>query len=163
MNKGVLSPPISFIFTRDLSHVTVVGCERRSIRGSGLWVESRFEGAPGQFCNNVQICVVLQTMSMSQRMPVSVAARKGVSALAHEAADHRVILTSLGRAVAVVDSPERVDEDLRLLRNAARTVVESMADLVANRTGRLSLEEACAKLGISEQAVKARAEQLAAR
>jgi hypothetical protein len=96
-------------------------------------------------------------------MPVSVAARKGVSALAHEAADHRVILTSLGRAVAVVDSPERVDEDLRLLRNAARTVVESMADLVANRTDRLSLEEACAKLGISEQAVKARAEQLAAR
>ena len=63
-------------------------------------------------------------------MPVSVASRKGVSALAHEAMDHRVILTSLGRAVAVVDSAERVDEDLRLLRQAAHTVAESVADVV---------------------------------
>jgi hypothetical protein len=99
-------------------------------------------------------------MTTTQRMPVSLAARKGVSALAHEAAHHRVILTSLGRAVAVVDSPERVDEDLRLLRNAARTVVDSMADLVANRTNRISLELACTKLGISLEAVEARAEEL---
>ena len=99
-------------------------------------------------------------MTTTQRMPVSVAARKGVSALANEASDHRVILTSLGRAVAVVDSPERVDEDLRLLRTAARSVVESMADLVANRSERTSLEEVCAKLGVSIEAVRAKAQEL---
>jgi hypothetical protein len=102
-------------------------------------------------------------MTTTQRMPVSVAARKGISAVAHEASDHRVILTSLGRAVAVVDSPERLDNDLRLLREAARTVVESMAELVADRTQRMGLESVCAKLGISKEAVEARAAELAAR
>ncbi len=36
------------------------------------------------------------------RMPISTAARKGVSAVAASAAEHRVVLTSLGRPVAVV-------------------------------------------------------------
>jgi len=53
-------------------------------------------------------------------MPISVAARKGVSAVAAEAAEHRVILTSLGRPVAVVDAAERLDEDIRTMRKAAR-------------------------------------------
>ena len=83
--------------------------------------------------------------------------------MAHEAMDHRVILTSLGRAVAVVDSAERVDEDLRLLRQAARTVAESVADVVADRSARLTLEEVCAKLGVDLQAVKTRADELARR
>ena len=100
-------------------------------------------------------------MTTAQRMPVSVAARKGVSALAADAARHRVILTSLGRPVAVVDSAERIDADLRHLRLAARTVVESFGDVVANRSGRTSLAEVCAQLGVSVEAVHAKAADLA--
>jgi hypothetical protein len=100
-------------------------------------------------------------MSEAVRMPVSIAARKGVSAVANEAAEHRVILTSLGRPVAVVDSAERIDEDLRVLRLAARTVVEMYAEKVAKRSTQLSLADACAALGITVEAVVARAEEIA--
>jgi hypothetical protein len=93
-------------------------------------------------------------------MPVSIASRKGVSALTHEAIDHRVVLTSLGRAVAVVDAAERVDEDLRKIRDAARIVVETAAEQVAARSTGLSLDEVCSSLGIQSERVLARAAQL---
>jgi hypothetical protein len=93
-------------------------------------------------------------------MPVSIAARKGVSALTREAADHRIILTSLGRPVAVVDSAERLDEDLRRIREAARVVVGAYADAVASRVESVSLAEVCAQLGLSAEAVGARAAEL---
>ena len=99
-------------------------------------------------------------MSETVRMPVSVASRKGVSALTHEAAGYRVVLTSLGRAVAVVDSAERIDEDLRKVREAARLVVESLAENAKGRSTMLHLDEVCARLGISAADVRARAHQL---
>ncbi len=99
-------------------------------------------------------------MSESVRMPVSVASRKGVSALTHEVAGYRVVLTSLGRAVAVVDSAERIDEDLRKVREAARLVVESLAENAKGRSTMLDLDEVCARLGINVADVRARAQQL---
>lgn len=99
-------------------------------------------------------------MTETVRIPVSIASRKGVSALTHEAAGHRVVLTSLGRAVAVVDSAERIDEDLRKVREAARLVVESLAEKAKGRSTMLNLDEVCARLEISVAAVRARAHQL---
>lgn len=102
----------------------------------------------------------IANMSESVRMPVSVASRKGVSALTHEVAGYRVVLTSLGRAVAVVDSAERIDEDLRKVREAARLVVESLAETAKGRSTKLNLEEVCARLKINVADVRARAQQL---
>ncbi len=99
-------------------------------------------------------------MSETVRMPVSVASRKGVSALTHEVAGYRVVLTSLGRAVAVVDTAERIDEDLRKIREAARLVVESLAENAMGRSSMLDLDEACVRLGINVADVRARAQQL---
>ncbi len=99
-------------------------------------------------------------MSETVRMPVSVASRKGVSALTHEVAGYRVVLTSLGRAVAIVDSAERIDEDLRKVREAARLVVESLAENAKGRSTMLDLDEVCARLGINVADVRARAQQL---
>lgn len=99
-------------------------------------------------------------MTESVRMPVSIASRKGVSALTREVASYRVILTSMGRAVAVVESAERIDEDLRKVREAARLVVESMAETAKGRSTTLDLEEVCTRLGISVTDVHARAKQL---
>lgn len=99
-------------------------------------------------------------MSETIRMPVSVASRKGVSALTHEVAGYRVVLTSLGRAVAVVDSAERIDEDLRKVREAARLVMESLAENAMGRSSMLDLDEVCARLGINVADVRARAQQL---
>lgn len=99
-------------------------------------------------------------MSETVRMPVSVASRKGVSALTHEVAGYRVVLTSLGRAVAVVDTAERIDEDLRKVREAARLVVESLAENAKDRSTMLDLDEVCARLGINVADVRARAQQL---
>ena len=99
-------------------------------------------------------------MTESVRMPVSVASRKGVSALTREVAGYRVVLTSLGRAVAVVDSAERIDEDLRTIREVARLVVELMAETAKGHSTMLDLEEVCTRLGISVADVHARAKQL---
>lgn len=105
------------------------------------------------------MCIVAD-MSETVRMPVSVASRKGVSALTHEVAGYRVVLTSLGRAVAVVDSAERIDEDLRKVREAARLVVESFAETAKGRSTMLDLDEVCVRLGVNVADVRARAQQL---
>ncbi len=99
-------------------------------------------------------------MTKSVRMSVSVASRKGISTLTREAASYRVVLTSFGRAVAVVDSAERIDEDLRKVREAAHLVVESMAEMAKGQSTTLNLEEVCTQLGISAVDVRARAQQL---
>lgn len=94
------------------------------------------------------------------RMPISTAARKGVSAVAATAADQRVVLTSLGRPVAVVDSAERLDEDVRRLREGARAVVDAYATAAADREPRRTLAELCARLGLDEATVRERASRL---
>ena len=94
------------------------------------------------------------------RMPVSTASRKGVSGLAAAAIDRRVVLTSLGRPVAVVDSAERLDEDVRRLREGARDILDAYATVAADRARRVSLTDLCARLAVSEDAVRARAAQL---
>jgi len=99
-------------------------------------------------------------MSESVRIPVSVASRKGISALAHEATEHRIVLTSFGRAVAVVDSSERIDRDLRKVREAARLVVESLSETAKGQSTKLNLEEVCAHLDINVADVRVRAQQL---
>ncbi|MGH9047656.1 MAG: hypothetical protein ACRDVW_10140 [Acidimicrobiales bacterium] len=65
--------------------------------------------------------------------------------------------------MAVVDSAERLDEDLRVVREAARAVVEVGADRALERTKSFSLIEVCDRLGLDVAAVKQRAEQLRTR
>ncbi|HMS12928.1 MAG: hypothetical protein V9E99_03080 [Microthrixaceae bacterium] len=96
-------------------------------------------------------------MADTLRIPVSVAARKGVSAIAAEAAAHRVVLTNHGRPIAVVDSAERLDEDVRTLREAARLVTEAFADQAIDaHPAKLSIEEVCGRLGLDVETVRAK-------
>jgi hypothetical protein len=101
-------------------------------------------------------------MTSTVNLPVSLAARKGVSALAELSGDNRVALTSHGRVVAVVDSPDRVDAEVREVREAAWAVMEAAADLVARRDRRHSLDEVCAKVGVDVSRVRARAAHMRA-
>ncbi len=96
------------------------------------------------------------------QMPISVAARKGVSAVAAEASDRRVVLTSLGRPVAVVDSAARIDEQARALREGARQIIETYATAALDGAATMSLTELCARLGLDEAAVRSRARAYAA-
>lgn len=96
-------------------------------------------------------------MTDTLRMPVSVAARKGVSAITAEAAAHRVVLTNHGRPVAVVDSAERLDADIRTLREAARLVAEAFADHAGGvHPAKFSLDEVCGRLGLSVETIRDR-------
>lgn len=101
-------------------------------------------------------------MSSTLNLPVSLAARKGVSALAELSEDKRVALTSHGRVVAVVDSPARVDAEVREVRDATWAVVEAAGDLVSQRSRRYSLDELCAKVGVDAGRVRERAGKLRA-
>ncbi|ATO65331.2 hypothetical protein [Mycobacterium avium] len=101
-------------------------------------------------------------MASTMNLPVSLAARKGVSALAELSEEKRVALTSHGRVVAVVDSPTRVDAEVREVREAAWAVLEAAADLAAQRSRRYSLDELCAKVGVDAGRVRQRAKQLRA-
>ena len=97
---------------------------------------------------------------MTIRVPINAAAKRGVSSLAALANDERVVLTVHGRPVAVVDTAERLDEDLRRLREAARAVVDAAADrALGHRPATLALDDVCARLGIDPAAVRARAEE----
>ncbi|MBF6066049.1 hypothetical protein IU500_33970 [Nocardia terpenica] len=101
-------------------------------------------------------------MTSTMNLPVSLAARKGVSALAELSEGRRVALTSHGRVVAVVDSPDRVDDEVREVREAAWAVVEAAADLAARRDRRYTLDELCAKVGVDAGRVRERAAQMLA-
>ncbi|HUX70330.1 MAG TPA: hypothetical protein VMV41_07460 [Cellulomonadaceae bacterium] len=93
----------------------------------------------------------------SLRMPMSTASRKGLSAVAASAEDQRVVLTSHGRTVAVVDSPQRAEEQARLLREASLAVLDAAADLISARGKQFDLDEVCARLGVDPERVRARA------
>lgn len=101
-------------------------------------------------------------MTGTMNVPVSIAASKGVSALAEMSESKRVALTSHGRVVAVVDSPARVDAEVREIRDAAWAVVEAAAELVAQRSRRYGLDELCAKAGVDVDRVRERAARLRA-
>jgi prevent-host-death family protein len=90
-------------------------------------------------------------------MPISTASRKGVSAVAAAAEDERVVLTSHGRVVAVVDSAERLDEQARLLREARLVVLDAAGDLVSSRGLVMNLDQVCERLGLDPQLVRDRA------
>ena len=96
-------------------------------------------------------------------MPMSMVSRKGASSLPALAQDKRVILTSHGRPVAVVDTPERADAGARAMREAAWAVLDWASSQVAERSKKFSTAEICEQLGLDLSAVRARAEQLAAR
>lgn len=95
---------------------------------------------------------------MTLRVPISVASRKGLSSIIAKAETERVLVTSHGRVVAVVDTAERLDEALRRIREAADTVVESAVALAAQGAGeRWDLEAACARLGLDHRRIEERA------
>lgn len=87
-------------------------------------------------------------MTQTLRMPITTASRKGVSALASESADRRVALTSHGRVVAYVDSPQRAEADMQKLRGAAWEVLRRAANLYSDRSEKHSLSEVGERLGI---------------
>lgn len=101
-------------------------------------------------------------MAATVNLPVSLAARKGVSKLAELSVDNRVALTSHGRVVAVVDSPERVDVEVGNLREAAWAVLDAAASLALQRPTQYSLDEVCTKLGVDADRVRERAARLRA-
>jgi len=110
--------------------------------------------------SQAQYCLSLRTIAPvteTMRMPMSVASRNGISAVAAIAEDRRVLLTSHGRTVAVVDSAERMDADMRILRDAAFAVIDAAANLVSARSHVSNLSEVCEHLGLDEKAVRTRA------
>ena len=96
------------------------------------------------------------------RVPVTVAASRGVSWLIETAATRRVLLTRFGRVDAVVDSAERLDATAAVVAAARVDVVEAFADAALRRSSRRSLAEVCERLGIEPQRVRARSQQLRA-
>lgn len=94
------------------------------------------------------------------RVPVSQAARRGVSWLNETASERRVVLTRFGKVASVVDSAERVDEAARMLAASRAEVVALHADVAAGRSGRLSLDELCERVGVDAEKVRARAVEL---
>lgn len=97
---------------------------------------------------------------MVVRIPISVASKRGVSHLATAAAEDRLVLTSHGRPVAVVDSAERLDEDARTMREAATLVIDGAAHRLSERSAHFDLAAACDQLGIDVDRVLARAAEL---
>jgi len=90
------------------------------------------------------------------RMPITTAAKKGISAVTASAEKERVVLTSHGRAVAVVDSAERIDESIRAVRLASGAVLDWAASLVSERGERITFEDVCERVGVDPEAVRER-------
>jgi hypothetical protein len=65
--------------------------------------------------------------------------------------------------VAVVDSAERLDEDVRRLREASLAVVDAAAKLVSNRAKMFELDEVCARVGLDPERVRQLAAERVAR
>lgn len=97
-------------------------------------------------------------MSEHLRMPITVASRRGMSALAATAAEQRVVLTNHGHAVAVVDSADRLDDSLRLMRDAAASVTDAFADTaLSRRPATFDLDALCDRLGLDAATIRDRA------
>lgn len=95
------------------------------------------------------------------RMPVSTASRKGLSGVVGYAEDQRVVLTNHGRPVAIVDSAERLDQEVRKVREASLAVLDAAADLVSGRSKKFSLDDTCARLGLDPDRIRRLAAQRA--
>lgn len=95
------------------------------------------------------------------RVPIAVAAERGVSWLNELAVEQRVVLTKYGRPAAVIDSAERLDATARLVGDARREVVERMSEAAAGRAGAWHrIDAVCERLGIDPDRVRERARQL---
>lgn len=86
------------------------------------------------------------TTTQPLTMSSTVAARRGVGFLTSEAQERPVKLTSHGKPVAVVVSAAEYDEQRRLLRDAELKVLSIAADLVADRSTMLAVDEARERL-----------------
>lgn len=95
-----------------------------------------------------------------QRIPLTTARRRGLAALVDLAADEPILITRWGHPATVIASAW-MDEALRITREAALTVLDGAADLVAERSQRHSLEQACARLGVDADVVRRGAAHLA--
>jgi len=102
-----------------------------------------------------------QAESVMPRIPTTAARRLGLTRLIDLAADEPLILTRWGHPAAVIGSAEWMDEAVRTSREAALTVLDAAADLVAQRSQRHSLDEVCARLGVDAGVVRRRAAQRA--
>lgn len=102
-------------------------------------------------------------MPPTMKLPISSASRKGVAALVELSQVQRVALTSHGQVVAVVDSPERLDEQTRAVRQAVWAVLEAAAELTVDRQDRYSLKELCDNVGVDMERVRARAARIRAK
>jgi PHD/YefM family antitoxin component YafN of YafNO toxin-antitoxin module len=69
-----------------------------------------------------------------RKIPATLASRKGIGYLTREAEDHTVVLTSHGHSVGVLMSPAEYDQQVRVLREAAATLIETATSLVADRS-----------------------------
>jgi len=95
------------------------------------------------------------------KVPISLAAERGVSWLNDTAQQRRVILTRFGRPGAVVDSAARLDETARAVQATRREVVEQLAEVAAGRVAHFSLDRTCERLGLDVDQVRERARELA--
>lgn len=86
------------------------------------------------------------TTTQPLTMSSTVAARRGVGFLTSEAQERPVKLTSHGKPVAVVVSAAEYDAQRRLLRDAELKVLSIAADLVADRSTMLAVDEARERL-----------------
>jgi len=98
---------------------------------------------------------------MMQRIPLTTARRLGLTRLVDLAGAEPVLITRYGNPAAVLCSAEWADEDLHRMREAALTALDAAADLVARRSPRHTLDEACERLGVDAGEVRRRAAQLA--
>ncbi len=98
---------------------------------------------------------------MMQRIPLTAARRRGLADLIDLAADETLLITRWGHPVAVIGSAEWMDEAMRTSREASLTVLDAAANLVAQRSQRYDLDEACERLGVDADVVRRRAAQRA--
>ncbi len=103
----------------------------------------------------------MTTSTEPLRVPINVAAERGVSWLNEQASERRIVLTRFGKSASVVDSAARLDDTVARVDAAASAVVESFCDLAGARTTRHSLEEVCERLGLDVAKVRKRSAQLA--
>lgn len=85
-------------------------------------------------------------MNKPLEVPVSVAARKGPRFLSESAENNTVLLTNHGNPTAVVMNPRNFEEFQRTLKQSANTLIEGVADLVAEETTFYSVDEARKRL-----------------
>lgn len=94
------------------------------------------------------------------RVPISEAAKRGISWVGETAAERRVVLTRFGRSTAVVDGAERLDATIAKIDLTAQAITDHFAEVADDRTGRHSFADVIDKLGLDPEAVEARAHEI---